>query len=501
MRVKISTIMTENTNKNLIMRPPIVVVMGHIDHGKTKLLDAIRKTNIIDKESGGITQHVGAYEITFYSEKNPEFNKRRITFIDTPGHEAFSHMREQGAEIGDVAILVVAADEGVKAQTKEALKTILDSKTPFFVAINKIDKPEANPDKIKQQLAELGVYLEGWGGHVPFVLISAKENKNIEELLEMILLMADMEELKAEENISASGIVIEAKMDSRKGAIVSLIIKNGILKVGDEIATPSANGKVKIMEDCKGRKIIKATFSEPVLVFGFKELPKVGEKFVVGDFIEDLVKTEKKISFQNNNHNINDEKNINLIIKVDVAGSLEALQKIISKIEMGERSLQIIDAGIGDISSSDIQSAEANHSWILGFRVKMPKDLESTVQNKKIKYFLFDIIYEVEKFFKEEIDKIIINEKEKKEGEFQILACFSKRKETQVIGGKVIKGKLVRGNQFKIVRGEEELGTGKIINIQVMKKDMKEVEEGKEAGFSVESSVEIKTGDMLVLIG
>jgi len=499
MSVKISTIMT-NTSKNLIVRPPIVVVMGHIDHGKTKLLDAIRKTNIIDRESGGITQHVGAYEITFYSEKNPEFNKRRITFIDTPGHEAFSHMREQGAEIGDVAILVVAADEGIKAQTKEALKTILDSKTPFFVAINKIDKPEANPDKVKQQLAELGVYLESWGGHVPFVLISAKENKNIEELLEMILLMADMEELKADPNASASGVVIEAKMDSRKGAIVSLIIENGVLRVGDEIATANANGKVKIMEDCKGRKITEATFSEPVLVFGFKELPKVGEKFVIGNSIENLVKAEKRINFQNNNHNIDDEKNINLIIKVDVVGSLDALQKIISKIDMGERSLQIVDAGIGDISSSDIQGAEATHSWILGFRVKMPKDLESTVQNKKIKYFLFDIIYEVEKFFKEEIDKIISNEKEKKEGELQVLACFSKRKETQVIGGKVIKGKLVRGNQFKVIREEEELGTGKIINIQVMKKDMKEVEEGKEAGFSVESGVEIKTGDKIILI-
>jgi translation initiation factor IF-2 len=493
--------MTSANDKNLIVRPPIVVVMGHIDHGKTKLLDAIRKSNIIDRESGGITQHVGAYEITFYSEKNPEFNKRRITFIDTPGHEAFSHMREQGAQIGDVAILVVAADEGVKAQTKEALKTILDSKTPFFVAINKIDKPEANPDKVKQQLAELGVYLEGWGGHVPFVLISAKENKNIEELLEMILLMADMEELKADENTSASGVVIEAKMDNRKGAIVSLIIKNGTLKVGDEIGTASARGKVKMMEDCKGRKITKATFSEPVLVFGFKELPKVGEQFVVGDLIEDLVKEEKEADFKNNKKNLaDDEKNINLIIKVDVAGSLEALQKIISKIDMGERSLQIIDAGIGDINSSDLQNAQATKSWILGFRVKVPNDLESTAQNKKIKYFLFDIIYEVEKFFKEEIDKIIANEKEKKEGELQVLACFSKRKDSQVVGGKVIKGKFVRGNQFKIVRGEEELGMGKITNIQVMKKDMKEVEEGKEAGFSVDSGVEIKTGDKLVLI-
>ena len=494
--------MAENTEKNLIVRPPIVVIMGHIDHGKTKLLDTIRKTNVIDKESGGITQHIGAYEITFYSEKNPEFDKRRITFIDTPGHEAFSLMREQGAKIADIAILIVAADEGVKAQTKEALKTILDSKIPFFVAINKIDRPEANPERVKQQLAELGVYLEGWGGHVPFVLISAKENTNIEELLEMILLMADMEELKGDQSVPASGMVVEAKMDSRKGVVVSLIVKNGTLKVGDEIITPSANGKIKIIEDCKARKITEATFSAPVLVFGFKELPKVGEEFVTGDLIEGFVKDEKKTSFNNGKQmNAADaEKDINLIVKVDVAGSLDALQKIIGRIKIGEKNLQIIDASVGDINSSDIRNAEATGSWILGFRVKMPKDLESTVLNKKIKYFLFDIIYEVEKFFQEEIDKIISGEKEKKEGEFQILACFSQRKNDQVVGGRMIKGKFVRGNQFKVMRGEQELGTGKITNIQVMKKDMKEVEEGKEAGFNIDCGVEIKVGDILVLL-
>lgn len=494
--------MSENIDKNLIVRPPIVVIMGHIDHGKTKLLDTIRKTNVIDRESGGITQHIGAYEITFYSEKNPEFNKRRITFIDTPGHEAFSLMREQGAETADIAILIVAADEGVKAQTKEALKTILDSKIPFFVAINKIDRPEANPERVKQQLAELGVYLEGWGGHVPFVLISAKENTNIEELLEMVLLMADMEELKGDQSVPASGIVIEAKMDSRKGVVVSLIIKNGTLKVGDEIVTSSANGKIKIIEDCKARKITEATFSAPVLVFGFKELPKVGEEFATGDLIADFVKAEKKISLNHDKQvsSVDAEKDINLIVKVDVAGSLDALQKIIGRIKIGERNLQIIDANVGDINSSDIRNAEATGSWILGFRVKMPKDLESTVLNKKIKYFLFDVIYEVEKFFQEEIDKIISNEKEKKEGEFQILACFSQRKNDQVVGGRMIKGKFVRGNQFKVIRGEQELGTGKITNIQVMKKDMKEVEEGKEAGFNIDCGVEIKTGDKLVLL-
>lgn len=489
--------MKTDSEKNLIVRPPIVVVMGHIDHGKTKLLDAIRKTNVVEKESGGITQHIGAYEIKVTSA-NPEYNGRRITFIDTPGHEAFSKMRARGAQVGDVAILVVAADEGVKAQTLEALKNIQEAKIPFIVAINKIDKSEANPDKVKQQLAEAGVYVEGWGGNVPLALISAKEGKNIEELLELILLVADLEGLKADPQVAASGVVIEAKMDSRKGAVVVLVIKNGTLKVGDEMATPTTHGKIKILENFKREPIIEATFSSPVRVLGFKELPQVGEEFFTGD-VELVIMADKAANLIKNIQKEfeNGVKTLNLILKVDVSGSLEALESLIKKCQIDDWKFQIVDASVGDTTAGDIQNAQATSAWILGFRVKTAKDLEIMAQNNNIHIFSFDVIYDVEKFLKEEVKKLIDAQFLPPEGECSVLATFSQRKTQQLIGGKITKGKLTKGQQVKIFRAEAEMGLGKIINIQSQKKDVREVAEGKEAGIMIDSSVEIKVGDKL----
>lgn len=492
--------MSDKIKNNLITRPPVVVVMGHIDHGKTTLLDSIRKTNVVARESGGITQHINAYEIIITSTK-PEIAGRKITFVDTPGHEAFSKMRARGAQMGDIAILVVAADEGIKPQTLESLKQIQESKTPYLVAINKIDKPEANIERTKQQLAENGVYLEGWGGHVPFVAISAKEGKNIDELLEMIALMADMEELKAEQGIPASGFVIEAKMDSRRGSVVMLIIKNGFLKVGDEIATCSANGKIKILEDFKGTPISEAIFSAPVKVIGFKDLPKVGEEFCVGSInilaMAENNQLDAKKEFPNAYDP--DEKVIRTIIKADVAGSLEALDAIIKNSTFGEWHFEVLDSGVGEIMATDIQNAQATGSWILGFHTKIARDLESIAKNNDVKIFLFDIVYEFEKFFKQEVANIVGLVNKKPEGECQILACFSKGKKERTVGGKVVKGKLVRGNQIQIMRGEEVLGVCKILNIQCQKKDVREVIEGKEAGFVLETNIDIKAGDIITL--
>jgi len=267
---------------NTVPRPPIVVVMGHIDHGKTTLLDTIRKANVAARESGGITQHIGAYEILVES-KNPEYNQRKITFIDTPGHEAFSAIRARGTKVCDIAILVIAADEGVKPQTVEALNLIQQAKIPFIVALNKIDKPEANPDRVKTQLAELGVLVEGWGGNVPVINISAKEGKNIQELEELILLVADMEGITAYKDGPANGVIVETKFENRRGVEVTAIIKNGVLKIGDPIYTASAIGKVRTIEDCNGKPLKEATFSSPVLITGFKEMPQVGEEFFVGE--------------------------------------------------------------------------------------------------------------------------------------------------------------------------------------------------------------------------
>jgi len=492
--------MPEKNEDNLINRPPVVVVMGHIDHGKTQLLDAIRKTNVVERESGGITQHIGAYEITV-SSKKPDLDTRKITFIDTPGHEAFSKMRARGAQVGDVAILVVAADEGVKAQTLEALKNIEEAKIPFIVAINKIDKPEANPDKVKQQLAEAGVYLEGWGGKVPFVLISAKEGKNIDELLELILLVADLEEIKAEQGVAASGVVIEAKMDSRSGPLATLVIKNGVLRQADEIATETTFGKVKILEDFKGTPISEATFSSPVVVGGFKDLPQVGEEFFSGHIelaaaADKAVNIIKKISRQDQTA----KKVISLILKVDAAGSLEALEVLVKNFQTADWKFEIISAGVGDIFASDIQNAISTSSWILGFRVKIPKDLEVLAKNNCLKVFLFDVIYDVEKFFKQEMENVLAKLNQKQEGECLILATFSRRKDKQLIGGRITKGKLVKGQEVKVLRNEEELGTGKILNLQTQRKDVREAEEGKEAGIMIECPTEIKIDDKLVVI-
>lgn len=488
----------EENQKNLIPRPPIVVVMGHIDHGKTTLLDAIRESNVAEKEAGGITQHIGAYEIITKSEK-PEYHNRRLTFLDTPGHEAFLAIRARGAQIGDVAILVVAADEGVKPQTLEALEHIKKANLPFVVAINKIDRPEANPEKVKKQLAEAGVLLEGWGGDVPCVLISAKEKKNLDQLLELVLLLADLKELKADPSSPAKGVVVESKLDRRRGIVATLIIKDGTLTVGQEISTPTATGKIKIMEDFLGRKIKTATFSSPVLVVGFKEMPLVGEEFWVGKK-EELKKEEKKPKISLEEKPSKEVNYLKVIIKADVFGSLEALKILLEKISLPENwQLKIVEASLGDIFVNDIQLAQTAQAIILGFRVNLPKELKELAIATGVKIYLFEVIYELEKFLKEEIEKLISSEKEV-QGEIEVLACFSQRKTKQVIGGRVIQGKIVKGNRVKIIRQEEEIGQGKILNLQSEKQDVREIRAVKEAGILIDSEIEIKIGDKLLVI-
>lgn len=489
---------------NIIARPPIVAVMGHIDHGKTKLLDAVRKTNIIDCESGGITQHVGAYEVVVKSD-NPEYNGRKITFLDTPGHEAFSKIRERGALVGDVAVLVVAADEGVKKQTLEALKHIKEAGLPFLVAINKIDKPEANPDKTKQQLAENEVFLEGWGGNTPFVLISAKEGKNINELLETILLLSDLEDLKADKKAIASGVVIEARMDNQRGIVASLIIKQGVLKQGEEIITKSASGKIKILED-SNRKIIKeATFSSPVSMIGFKEIPKVGEEFfsspkldLTGILKLDNKKTNKP-TIQSKKIVDKNSKIFNLIIKADVAGSLEALNNLLEDLfKKREKEFQIINSGVGDITSSDIKMAQSTGSWLVGFRSKVPKDLAISLDVSKVKTILFDVIYEFGDVFNKIFDEMENEEEKTQKGELKVLVVFSSQGKKKLIGGSVEAGKLKKG-RIRIVREENELGIGRILGLQCQKVVINEANEGTECGLMIETNINIEKGDLIVL--
>ncbi|MDP1629779.1 MAG: translation initiation factor IF-2, partial [bacterium] len=378
-------------DSGLIPRPPIVVVMGHIDHGKTTLLDFIRKTKVTEKESGGITQHIGAYEI--------EFKGNKITFIDTPGHEAFSKMRSRGAKVADVAILVVAADEGVKEQTKEAIQHIKEATIPFIVAINKIDKPGANPEKLKKELAENEVLVESWGGKIPSAEISAKSGQKIDELLDLILLTAELEELKADPKEPASGIVIESNLDSKRGPIATLIIKNGALKLGDYIAAGRAWGRVKILENDWGKSLKSACFSTPVVCVGFEKTPGVGEEFFSHHqkkILEDAMAEKIKLTLIETAAKKPEEgKFLKIILKADTLGTLEALADSLGILTYEEVSIQVIKKEVGEINESNVKMAEAVGGIVVGFRVKTSPAIQNFARERKIDIINSEIIYDL----------------------------------------------------------------------------------------------------------
>lgn len=480
--------MKEGKNNNLFPRPPIVVVMGHVDHGKTKLLDFIRRSNVVAKEPGEITQSTGAYEI--------EHNGKRITFIDTPGHEAFSKMRARGAKVADFGILVVAADEGVKPQTKEAIETLKESETPFIVAINKIDKPNADIEKTKQDLTGVNVLLEGFGGNISWQAISAKTGEGIKELLDLILLTAELEELKYNPDVNASGVIIEAELDSQRGIAVSLIVKNGILKVGDEIITPTTSGKIKILENFLGKRVEEVSPSGPALILGFNDLPQVGEEFVsalqmdanIAQILQIPQKNIREISAQISENS----RAINLILKADVAGSLEAFSEVIKTIP----DIKIIEESIGDITDGDVRTASLSDALIIGFRVKINRGVENLAKSQNIKIITSDVIYEL---FKNLEEKIKVCQEPKINGQLEILAIFGKKSgKEQIIGCRVVKGLFKRNLKTEIQRQEQIIGKAKIINLQKQKEDTNQITEGEECGILLESDTAINIGDQLI---
>ena len=488
----------ENTNKR-IQRPPVIVVMGHIDHGKSALLDYIRKTNIVESESGGITQHISAYELTH--------KERRITFLDTPGHEAFKKMRSRGAEVADIAILVVSAEEGVKAQTLEALKCIRESKTPFIVAINKIDKPQANVEKIKQNLLENEIYLEGLGGDVPFVPVSAKTGEGIPELLDMMILVADLEELSGDTTKPAEGIVIESNLDQKKGVSASLVIKDGTLKSGMFVVAGDSSSPVRIMEDFLGKSIKEATFSSPMRVVGFSQVPQVGAKFVSYDKKKDA---EKALA-DNSNNNTEDvdsktddsDSNDNLIelplvLVADVLGTLDAIEHEFEKLKNDRVKIRIIKKGVGMISEDDIKTATGKEgTLVIGFNTKVDGQAQNLANRMEIEVKTFDVIYKITEWLEEVIKtrtpKIKVEEKT---GEAKILRIFSKTKDKQVLGGKILDGELALKGSVNILRRGENIGKGEIVNLQQSKSNIKIVTEG-EFGAQIQTRTEIAEGDTL----
>ncbi len=484
---------------NIITRPPVVVVMGHVDHGKSSILEAIKDLKITGKESGGITQHIGAYEIDHQSKK--------ITFLDTPGHEAFSSMRSRGARVADVAVLVVAADDGVKTQTKEAINHINKSGIPMIVAINKIDKPEADPEKITQQLAAEEVYLESIGGKTPSVAVSAKTKQNIDELLEMILLISEMEDLEADTSLPATGIIVESQLDSLKGTMATVIVETGTLKKGDFIATSSVTGKVKNLENFQNELIEKVLPSMPAVVYGFDNVPAVGDEFKVfndGQSAINFVK-EKRFEREEKKKNVvSGVENINIIIKADFLGSLEAVEDMISEIPQERMALNILKSEVGDINESDVKLAKSSDAIIFGFRVKKAAQTEVMIERDDVKVLIFDIIYELIETTRKIMERAITPRIERVDlGKAKVLALFFHEKKHQILGCKILDGELKRGAELEVMRlnpddGEEELiGKGKIKAIKRGTKETEKVGQGEECGISYEGSVKVEEGDIL----
>jgi translation initiation factor IF-2 len=506
----INGLMSKDTSKNLIERPPVVAVMGHVDHGKSTLLDYIRKANVVAGEAGGITQHISAYEV---NHKNAEGEVKKITFLDTPGHEAFSNMRARGARAADIAILIVAADDGVNKQTMEAYQSIIESNTPFVVALNKIDKPGADVNKTKNSLVENGIYIEGYGGDISCVEISAIKGTNIDELLETILLVAEMEGLKGDLSKNASGLVIESDMDEKRGVSASLVIKEGKLERGMFVVVGDSMAATRIFEDSAGKSIDEAHFSTPVRITGFTssvkalgltKIPKIGETFYsfktkkeAEAFINELKDIGE--TFIEENKNEIKEKMIPLILKTDVAGTGEAIEEEIRKIICDDACFKIVRKTVGDITESDVSFGNADKDVIIiGFNVKVERTAMDANEQIGATIKTFDIIYELTDWLKEEFEK----RRPRKEtfetrGQIKVLKVFSRTKNNQLIGGRVTEGAIKKGNIVRIIRNEEEIMRGKIIGLQQNRSEVGEVKEGLEFGAIIEAKLDIAPGDFI----
>lgn len=486
-----------------ITRPAVVAVMGHIDHGKSTLLDYIRKTSVVKGEAGGITQRMSAYKVW---KKDPTGKDVSITFIDTPGHEAFGALRSRGARVADIAILIVAADEGVKPQTIDALNCIKEAGLPFIVAINKIDRPNANIDKTKQNLAENDIFVEGWGGDIPCIPISAITGEGVEDLFNIILLVSEISEFKANPNVNAEGIIIQAENSKTKGISATLIIKTGTLKSGQCVVSEDSLAPTRIMEDFQGKKITEAGPSDPVRIIGFDKMPRVGSLFSVckdkktAEALCEEFKTKNTTSKQQDNKTEEDVLvSIPLIIKASTTDVIEAILHEIKKIKNERVGIKIISTDIGFISERDIKLAMTKEgSIVIGFDTKIDSSAKSLSERSGVRVENFDIIYKMtewlEEFMKEKTPKV---KQEEIHGKMKVLRFFSRTKDKQVIGCRVEEGLVSISDEVKIIRRESEIGKGKIKILQSMKNEVKEVKEGQECGVCIDAKTEIAPGDYL----
>ena len=497
--------MANNTTQtNTQYRPPIVVVLGHVDHGKTSLLDVIRETNVVGGESGGITQHIGAYQAIAQG--------KMITFLDTPGHEAFSAIRSRGTKVADVAILVVAADESVKPQTQEAIRIIKEEKIPVVVAITKTDKTGANPQRIKQDLAGEEIFVEDWGGTVPVVEVSAKEKRGINELLDMVLLVAELEDLTEDRTLPATGVIIESNLDKRRGYVATALVQKGVVSVGDFIVAGAVVGKVKSMEDFTGNHLDSAEPSQPVLITGWSNTPEIGREFTTAytkDKAQDIAAANVDLaplfSFLKTSKTQIDpnKKYLKLVIKTDVSSSLEAIESALKHIKSEEVVYTVLSYDIGSISDSDVKTAIAGGGSVVGFRVGVENSARKLAEKEHVSLATFDVIYELIEHIRKEMGAMLDAEVRREVlGKVKILAEFKKDSRSQVIGGRVLSGKLVRGAFCDVQRDGKSVMIGKVGQVQQAKQDVPEVSEGLETGMRIDIIdpkvvVDIKVGDIL----
>lgn len=484
---------------DFVVRPPLVAVMGHVDHGKTTLLDTIRKAKVVDTESGGITQHIGAYQI--------KKDGKPITFLDTPGHEAFSAMRARGANVTDIIVLTVAADDGVKPQTVEVINRAKLTQTPLIVAINKIDKPDANIERVKKELADFGVLIEEWGGNVPVAKISAIKGEGVDDLLDLILLQAEVMELKANPKGQTLGTVIESHLSKTLGSVATVLVQNGTLNLSDFVSVGRAAGKIRSMTDDKGRKVKTAGPSAAVQITGLSDVPSAGDILKTYDSIEAakdaalaVAKSERaKRIMSQGMVRIAGTKDLNLIIKVDVDGSLEAITGALDKLKNDEVKINVIDQGVGEINENDVLRAESAGGLILGFHTRVNSQATRLAQSKGVPIQQYDIIYELVEDVTQQVLALMTPEVVRGDlGRAKVLAVFRTEKERQVVGGTVVEGKLKDSAGVEIKRDDEVIGTAEVIELQQNKLKTKEVLQGFEFGLNLKTTTKIAEGDTLV---
>lgn len=492
------------SGENLKGRPPIVTILGHVDHGKTTLLDTIRKASVAAGESGGITQHITAYQV--------KKKGQMITFVDTPGHEAFSAMRERGVSLADIAVLVVAADDGVRPQTKEVIDYLLAKKIPTVVAINKIDKPEANIQRVKQELADNGIVLEEWGGSVLASKISAKKNIGIDDLLDNILLVAEVEDFQADYARDPLGVVLESHLDPQKGPVATVLVKTGTLKEGQDIVAGTTFGRVRRIENFKGQRITEAGPSAPISLIGLNSAPNSNDilqvasnkanarnQALIGKFnqagMQDTGNTRTVMK------TIVDEKvkRLNIILKSDVQGSLEAIQQILGEIKSDEVAIDYIEMGVSNITESDVRLAGSTGAIVYGFNVEATTVAKRMADNAKVEIKNFRVIYELVDDIKNKLIAMLPPIVERTDfGKLQVLAIFKTGRGDMIVGGRILSGKMVNGTLIEVMRGENVIGKGTLKNLQENKVDVDEVTKNKECGVTFLGETKIKVDDTLL---